>query len=186
MKTSSNPSATLNDPFAGLPSVRSFKLTSTDITEGKALPVAQLSGIFGIPGGMDESPQLSWTGAPAETKSYVVALFDPDAPTGSGFWHWVVADIPASVTALASNAGTDQADRLPAEAIPVVNDAGTTRYIGGAPPAGHGTHRYYFVVSALDVETIGVTDSTSPALLGFLMSTHTLARGVLMATATTI
>ena len=85
----------MNDPFARLPVVPSFTVTSTDVTDGQPLPPAQMSGIFKVPGGKDLSPQLSWSGAPAETKSYTVTMYDPDAPSGSGFWHWAVADIPA-------------------------------------------------------------------------------------------
>ena len=96
----------MNDPFARLPVVPSFTVTSTDVTDGQALRLAQMSAIFGVPGGKDLSPQLSWSGAPAETKSYTVTMYDPDAPSGSGFWHWAVADIPASVTGLPTGAGT--------------------------------------------------------------------------------
>jgi phosphatidylethanolamine-binding protein (PEBP) family uncharacterized protein len=84
----------MNDPFWRLPVVPSFTVTSTDVTDGQALPPAQMSGIFEVPGGKDLSPQLSWSGAPAETKSYTVTMYDPDAPSGSGFWHWALADIP--------------------------------------------------------------------------------------------
>jgi hypothetical protein len=84
----------MNDPFARLPVMPSFTVTSTDVTDGQPLPPAQMSGIFEVPGGKDLSPQLSWSGASAETKSYTVTMYDPDAPSGSGFWHWAVADIP--------------------------------------------------------------------------------------------
>lgn len=94
----------MNDPFARLPVVPSFTVTSTDVTDGQALPLAQMSAIFGVPGGKDLSPQLSWSGAPAETKSYTVTMYDPDAPSGSGFWHWAAADIPASVTGFPTGA----------------------------------------------------------------------------------
>jgi hypothetical protein len=103
----------MNDPFWRLPVVPSFTLTSTDITDGEALPPAQMSGIFGVPGGKDISPQLSWSGAPAETKSYTVTMYDPDAPSGSGFWHWALADIPASVTGLPTGAGDSSGEHLP-------------------------------------------------------------------------
>ncbi|MFE5701984.1 YbhB/YbcL family Raf kinase inhibitor-like protein [Rhodococcus koreensis] len=174
-----------NDPFAGLPQVPSFTVTSKDIVEGQPLPLAQLSGIFGIPGGQDISPQLSWTGAPDETKSYAVTVYDPDAPTGSGFWHWAVTDIPASVTELATDAGNGTGDLLPSGSIQIPNDARAARFIGGAPPAGHGPHRYFIVIHALDVESIGVDPSTSPAFLGFNIASHILGRAVLTATAET-
>lgn len=93
-----------NDPFARLPEAASFTVTSTTLTDGAAWSPEQLSGIFGVPGGKDVSPQLSWSGAPEDTKSYAVTLYDPDAPTGSGFWHWAVADIPATVTELPEGA----------------------------------------------------------------------------------
>src|SRR3984957_13430602 len=104
---------TMNDPFARLPVVPSFAVTSTDVTDGQPLPPAQLSGIFEVPGGKDLSPQLSWSGAPAETKSYTVTMYDPDAPSGSGFWHWAVADIPATVTGLPTGAGDGTGQYLP-------------------------------------------------------------------------
>ena len=106
-----------NDPFAGLPEVPSFTVTSTTLTEGGGTPPAQMSGIFGVPGGEDISPQLSWSGAPEGTKSYAVTVFDPDAPTQSGFWHWAVADIPASVTELPEGAGDDSGSGLPEGAL---------------------------------------------------------------------
>ena len=95
----------MNDPFARLPAVPAFTVTSTDVTDGQELPPAQMSAIFGVPGGQDLSPQLSWSGAPAETKSYTVTMYDPEAPSGSGFWHWALADIPAAVTGLPAGAG---------------------------------------------------------------------------------
>jgi|SRR5882757_2861098 len=172
-----------SNPLAGLPQVPTFTLTSTDISDGQPLPAAQLSGVFGVPGGGDVSPQLSWSGAPDGTKSYAVTMYDPDAPTGSGFWHWAVADIPASVTELPADAGDGAGELLPNQAIQLPNDARAARYIGAAPPAGHGPHRYVIVVQALDVERIGVDQNATPAFLGFTTSTHVLGRAVLTATA---
>src|SRR3954464_9981589 len=161
-----------NDPFAGLPEVPSFTVTSTTLTDGGDTPDAQMSGLFGVPGGEDISPQLSWSGAPEGTKSYAVTVYDPDAPTGSGFWHWAVADIPATVTELPEGAGDDTGSGLPEGAFQLPNDARAARYIGAAPPAGHGLHRYFVVVHALDVESIGVPADATPAVLGFTMSGH--------------
>ena len=93
------------EPYAGLPDLPLFNLTSTDIENGATAPTAMLSALFGVPGGQDQSPQLSWSGFPEETKSFVVTCYDPDAPTPSGFWHWTVSNIPVSVTALETNAG---------------------------------------------------------------------------------
>ena len=174
-----------NDPFAHLPEAAAFVVTSKTVTEGAALPPAQFSGIFGVPGGQDLSPQLSWSGAPDGTKSYAVTVYDPDAPTGSGFWHWAVADIPATVTELPEGAGDDTGAGLPAGAFQLPNDARAPRYLGAAPPAGHGPHRYFVVVHALDVGASGGPADATPALLGFSMTGHILGRAGLTATAET-
>lgn len=176
---------TLNDPFARLPEVPSFRLTSETLTEGQALPVEQLSGALGVPGGKDISPQLSWSGAPDGTRSYAVTMYDPDAPTGSGFWHWAVTGIPATVTSLPAGAGDDVGAGLPEGAIQLVGDAGAARFIGGAPPAGHGEHRYFITVHALDVTDLGLAATASPAFLGFNIASHILGRATLTATAET-
>ncbi|GHC54012.1 YbhB/YbcL family Raf kinase inhibitor-like protein [Streptomyces flavofungini] len=176
---------TADNPFARLPEAASFTVTSTTVTDGGAWPPEQLSGISGVPGGKDVSPQLSWSGAPEGTKSYAVTVYDPDAPTGSGFWHWAVADIPAAVTELAAGAGDDTGSGLPEGAFQLPNDARAARYLGAAPPAGHGPHRYFVVVHALDVESIGVPAEATPAFLGFTVSGHILGRAVLTATAET-
>ena len=168
------------NPYAFLPKVPSFQLSSTTVRNGKPLPTAQLSGVFGVPGGKDVSPQLSWCGFPAGTKSFVVSMYDPEAPTGSGFWHWVVADIPASATSLPLNAGALDSKSLPPGAFQLNGDAGTPRYIGGAPPAHSGVHDYYVTVTALDVPRTGLNATTSGALLGFTIDSHTLARATLV------
>jgi Raf kinase inhibitor-like YbhB/YbcL family protein len=174
---------TLNDPFARHPEVPSFSVTSTTVSDHAAWGPAQMSGTFGVPGGKDISPQLSWSGAPAGTKGYAVSVYDPDAPTGSGFWHWAVANIPASVTELPEGAGDDKGSGLPDGAIQYRNDAGQARFIGAAPPAGHGEHRYFIVVYAVDVEDLGVPAEASPAFFGFNLFAHTLGRAVMIATA---
>ncbi|GAB6903309.1 YbhB/YbcL family Raf kinase inhibitor-like protein [Kineosporia succinea] len=171
-----------NDPFAGLPEVPGFTLTSDTVTDGQPLPPAQYSGAMGVPGGTDASPQLSWSGAPEGTKSYVVTVFDPDAPTMSGFWHWAVADIPASVTHLPENAGDASAPALPEGALTLKNDAGFAGFVGAAPPAGHGPHRYYVTVHAVGVEKLGVPAEGSPAYLGFNVTGNILARQSIVVT----
>jgi Raf kinase inhibitor-like YbhB/YbcL family protein len=108
-----------------------------------------------------------------------VTVYDPDAPTASGFWHWAVVDIPASVTSLESGAGDDTGSGLPPGAFQLANDAGLTRYLGAAPPAGHGPHRYFTVVHAVDVETLGIPAEARPAFLGFNLFSHAIARAVL-------
>jgi Raf kinase inhibitor-like YbhB/YbcL family protein len=172
-----------NDPFARLPEAATFTVTSTTITDGAPFPAEQMSGAFGVPGGQDISPQLSWSGAPEGTKSYAVTVYDPDAPTGSGFWHWAVADIPASITELPEGAGDDSGSGLPDGAFQLPNDARTARFIGAAPPAGHGPHRYFVVVHALSTDAIGVPAEATPAYLGFTMASHILGRAVLTVTA---
>lgn len=166
-------------PYVSLPPVGTFSLTSDDVAEGATLGNAHVSGIFGA-GGQDVSPQLSWSGFPAETKSFVVTCFDPDAPTGSGFWHWTVYNVPASVTSLASNAGAQDGAALPSGAGHLANDAGLPGYLGAAPPAGHGPHRYVFAVHALSVESLPITNDVSPAICGFNMFGNTLARATLV------
>jgi Raf kinase inhibitor-like YbhB/YbcL family protein len=177
--------STQNDPFARLPDVPAFTVTSTTVRDGERLPLAQHSGMSGVPGGEDVSPQLSWSGAPSGTRSYAVTVYDPDAPTGSGFWHWAVADIPADVTSLPAGAGDDDGSGLPDGALQLPNDARAPRFVGAAPPAGHGEHRYVVTVHALDVEDIGVPADGTPAVLGFTMAGHILGRATLVATAET-
>lgn len=172
-----------NNPFVRLPEAASFTVTSANVTDGAAWSPEQFSS--SVPGGKDISPQLSWRGAPEGTKSYAVTVYDPDAPTGSGFWHWAVADIPATVTELPEGAGDNTGSGLPEGAFQLPNDARAARFLGAAPPAGHGPHRYFVVVHALDVESIGVPADATPAVLGFTMSGHILGRAVLTATAET-
>jgi len=166
------------NPYDFLPQVPSFALRSKDISDGTALNRAQVSGLLGA-GGEDRSPQLSWQDFPEETKSFAITCFDPDAPTASGFWHWAVFNIPASVTELVSNAGDADGSGLPVNAITLRNDAGATQFVGAAPPPGHGPHRYYFVVHAVDVESLDIAKDSSPAILGFNLFGHTLARATL-------
>ncbi|WP_370933007.1 YbhB/YbcL family Raf kinase inhibitor-like protein [Amycolatopsis sp. cg13] len=167
------------NPYDYLPSVPSFTLRSTDIADGETLAQPQLSGIFGA-GGEDRSPQLAWEGFPEGTRSFAVTVYDPDAPTASGFWHWAVFNIPASVTSLESGAGDAAGSGLPSGAVSLKGDGGVKQYLGAAPPPGHGPHRYFFVVHALDVETLEVPEDATPAFLGFNMFGHTLGRATLV------
>ena len=169
----------LRNPYDELPKVPSFSLTSSDVADGETLKMAQVSGIMGA-GGSDTSPQLSWSGFPEGTESFAVTVYDPVAPTASGFWHWAVADIPASVTSLPSGAGDDSGSGLPAGAMQLANDASMKRYVGAAPPAGHGPHYYYVVVHALDVPSLALPEGATPAYLGFNLFQHTLARATIV------
>jgi Raf kinase inhibitor-like YbhB/YbcL family protein len=174
----------VNDPNWRLPEVAQFQLTSPDFSEGGSLPTVARSGIMGA-GGEDRSPALNWEGAPEGTKSFAVTVYDPDAPTGSGFWHWAAYNIPASVTSLAADAGNPDAKLLPSGTITLNNEVGMDRFLGAAPPAGHGTHRYFFTVSALDVESLDLQPGTTPAVLGFTMLGHIIGRAQLMGTTET-
>lgn len=175
----------LNNPYACLPEVPTFTVTSTSVGEGQLWAAPQLSAIYGMPGGADRSPELSWSGAPADTKSFVVTVYDADATTGSGFWHWAVANIPAATTSLPEGAGDPSGSGLPPGTFHVPNDARLAQYVGAAPPAGGGPHRYFITVSALDVADIGVAPDSTPAILGLNVAGHILARGTLHVTGET-
>src|SRR5215204_1111574 len=169
------------NPYELLPQLPTFTLTSESVTDGQPLANDQVSGIMGA-GGSDISPQLSWSGFPEGTRSFAVTVYDPDAPTASGFWHWAVANLPASVTGLPGGAGDKDAPQLPEGAIQLRNDGGFAGYVGAAPPSGHGPHRYFVVVHAVDTDTLDVTADTTPAVLGFNLFFHTLARATLVTT----
>lgn len=170
---------TAPDPYAALPKLPTFALTSSSVADGQPLATAQVSGIMGA-GGQDASPQLSWSGFPEATRSFAVTVYDPDAPTASGFWHWAVANLPDTCTELPEGAG--DGSLLPGGALTLVNDAGLRRYIGAAPPAGHGAHRYYIAVHAVDVEKLELSENASPAYLGFNLFMHAVARAVIVGT----
>lgn len=165
------------EPYADLPDLPSFTLTSEDVSDGRPLARAQLSGLMGA-GGEDVSPQLSWSGAPEGTKSYVVTMFDPDAPTPSGFWHWCLSNVPAGVTSLERGAASNP----PAGAVRHRNDAGTDAFLGAAPPPGHGPHRYILCVTAVGEERIDVDESTSPAAVNFQLFAAGIGRALLVGT----
>jgi Raf kinase inhibitor-like YbhB/YbcL family protein len=171
----------LPNPYDFLPQLPSFTVTSTDCRDGEVLPQPHLSGIFGA-GGEDRSPHLAWSGFPEETRSFAVTCYDPEAPTASGFWHWAVANIPVSVTELPSGAGDKDDPKLPEGAVQLRNDAGFAGYLGAAPPPGHGTHKYYFVVHAVDTDRLDVGPDATPAFLGFNLFSHTLARATMTLT----
>lgn len=161
--------------FSFFPEVPAFQLTSTDIADGVALSLAQVADSMGYSGG-NQSPQLAWSGFPSETKSFAVTIHDPDAPTGSGFWHWVVANIPANVRELSANVGAEDSKGLPNGALQIRNDGGVHGFIGAAPPTGDEPHRYVTTVHAVDVDRLDIDENVAPAIVGFNLRFHTLAR----------
>jgi len=162
------------NPYDLLPSAASFTVTSTDVAEGQPLKDDQVAAAG------NTSPQLSWE--PFEgAQSYTVTCFDPDAPTPSGFWHWVLVDLPADVTSLDSGAGAEGAD-LPGGAFMCRNDGGGHGYMGAAPPEGDQVHRYYFVVHAVTQDALGVDADASPAVVSFNLAFKSAGRAILHGT----
>ena len=161
------------DPYDLLPPVPSFTLTSTDVRDGQPLKDDQVAAKG------NTSPQLSWSGAPEGTGSFVVTCFDPDAPTPSGFWHWVLVDVPADVTSLDAGAA---ARPLPGQAFHCRNDGGSFGFMGAAPPKNDQPHRYFFVVHAVSQESLGVDSDASPAVVSFNLAFKTLGRAILHGT----
>ena len=165
------------DPYADLPRVPDFPLESSVVADGETMTMAQRGGTFGGDG-QDTSPDLTWSEFPNETQSFIVTMYDPDAPTPSGFWHWAVTNIPASVTSVSAGAGEGD-QTLPEGSTHLPNDAGLRRYIGPEPPPGD-PHRYFIVVSALDIPEAGVPATATPALALFQTRANIVARAMLV------
>jgi Raf kinase inhibitor-like YbhB/YbcL family protein len=152
-------------------------VTSSDFTNGGPLP--RSSALTGCSGGSNVSPQIAWTAGPEGTKSYLLTTFDPQAPTGVGFWHWIVVNIPPSVRSFATGAGT----HVNPPAIETYTDYGSPGYGGPCPPAGDIVHHYVFTVSALNVPTIAnVTAASTGAFVTFSSRGAIIAQGTLVGT----
>jgi Raf kinase inhibitor-like YbhB/YbcL family protein len=177
MRTMAVGSAILVGAFLGASATQAMTVTSPDIKPGGKIADEQ---VYKGPGwdctGGNTSPALAWSGAPKGTKSFAISMYDPDAPTGSGFWHWWVADIAADVTSLPKGAGSGTG--LPAGALQIHNDFGTIGYGGPCPPPGK-PHHYVITVYALNVDKLGVDQNTSAAVVGFNVHGHTLAKATL-------
>ena len=150
-----------------------FTLKSNDL-KGQ-LTNKQVFNGFGCTG-ENISPELSWENAPAGTKSFAVTVYDPDAPTGSGWWHWLAFDISKNKTSLPTGFGNSESK----DAIQTITDFGKTGFGGACPPKGDKAHRYIFTVHALDVETIGLDKNANAALVGFYLNSHTIAKASLI------
>jgi Raf kinase inhibitor-like YbhB/YbcL family protein len=161
---------------------QSMSVTSAEVSDGATITDAQVANVFGCKGG-NISPSLKWSGAPSDAKSFAITAYDPDAPTGSGFWHWVVFNIPVGTTSLPKNAGSVKAKLMPKGAIQSRTDYGTDGYGGPCPPPGDKPHHYTFTVYAVDVDKIpGADHNTSAAVIGFNLHFHTKAKASFTAT----
>jgi hypothetical protein len=165
---------------AGSASAQRFSATSPDIHPGRKIAAAQVFNGMGCSGN-NISPALEWHGAPVKTKSYAITAYDPDAPTGSGWWHWVVYDIPANVTKLPAGAGDGSKHLLPQGAVQGNTDFGIAGYGGPCPPAGDKPHHYHFTVFALDTDKLDIPASATAAYVGFNLHAHTLAKAEIVA-----
>ncbi|MFZ5564978.1 MAG: YbhB/YbcL family Raf kinase inhibitor-like protein [Thermodesulfobacteriota bacterium] len=164
--------------YGGMTYAGEFTLKS-DALKGQLTQDQVYSG-FGC-SGKNISPALSWTDAPAGTKSFAVTMYDPDAPTGSGWWHWIIFNIPADVRALPSDAGNPGKKLAPAGSVQSLTDFGAPGFGGACPPPGDKPHRYIFTVHALNVEKLDLDAKTPPAMAGFTLNQHTIAKASLMA-----
>jgi Raf kinase inhibitor-like YbhB/YbcL family protein len=159
--------------FLQFTQAQNFTLKSGDIG-GQSTKKQEFNG-FGCTG-ENASPQLSWTHAPEGTKSFAITMYDPDAPTGSGFWHWVVFDIPSNVHDLVAKAGTLALNLAPKNAIQSKTDFGANGCGGPCPPVGHGIHQYVFTVHALKTDKLGLNANSNPAFVGYYLWLNTIEK----------
>ena len=156
---------------------KTFTVMSKDLG-GQSTKTEEFNG-FGCTG-KNQSPQLSWANAPEGTKSFAITMYDPDAPTGAGFWHWVVFDIPANIQELATNAGNIALNLVPKEAIQSATSFGAKGFGGPCPPEGHGIHQYQYTVYALKTDKLGLDANTNPELVGYYLWMNTLAKATIV------
>ncbi len=154
-----------------------FTLSSTDIG-GEGTKTEEFNG-FGCTG-ENQSPQLSWKNAPANTKSFAITMYDPDAPTGSGWWHWLVFDISSTTNSIQAGAGNVSLDLMPKEAIQSITDYGTNGYGGPCPPENHGLHQYIITVYALKTDKLELDKNTNAAVVGYYLNNNTIAKASLI------
>ncbi len=158
-----------------------FELRSAQIQQGKSLGIGQVFKGFGCEGN-NQSPSLSWSGAPAGTKSFALTLYDPDAPTGSGWWHWMTYNLPSGVSSLPAGAGSEGGASMPEGAVQVRNDFGVKGFGGACPPKGDKPHRYQFTIHALKVEKLELPPDASAALVGYMINANKLGTARIEAT----
>lgn len=165
------------DPLVRLPEVTSFDVQATDVIPDQAFKPVHYSGKMGVEGGKDQSPALAFDNVPSGTKSFVVQIYDPDAPTLGGYWHWTIINIPGDLGGIEADAGNEDSGKTPHGALNMPNDAGFKGYVGAAPPAGE-THRYFIVVSALNTDKLELDEDTTPNVVNFEMNAHVIGRAV--------
>ncbi len=158
-----------------LPSLTQSNFTLTSMNLGGQATMEQVFNEFGCMG-ENMSPQLSWSGAPEGTKSYAITMYDPDAPTGSGWWHWVAFDIPNTASSIPAGAGSPGGTGMPVGTVQSLTDFGAVGYGGPCPPPGHGPHQYILTVYALDTDKLGLSEQTSAPMVGFNLNQHMLAK----------
>jgi len=151
----------------------SLELFSQDIAQGEFMAKTQEFNGFGCSGG-DLSPHLKWSGAPEGTKSFAITAYDPDAPTGSGWWHWQIVNIPKTVTEIVAGVGSTKKNLAPLGSTQIKNDYGSRGFGGACPPSGHGIHHYRFTVHALSVEKLAISEDASGALAGYMINANTI------------
>ena len=179
MKTSAVLTIAASAWVGGALAAHALSLTSPDIEPGGKIAAEQLGNCNGGHGG-NLSPALVWSDVPKNTRSFALTLYDPDAPTGSGLWHWVVIDIPSDAASLAKGAGDPKSAVAPKQALQPKSDI-MPGYMGPCPPPG-GEHHYVFTLYALDADKVDADANTSPALIGFFLHYHSLAKATLTAT----